>query len=100
MPLIKKTGTIHDSVTGFDFRVDEPLKPLKSIRLKCLECCCGNPKEVAKCHIWDCTLWPLRPGFRKKRTSTMSEEQRKAVAIRFQNARASQKSLQQKQSDE
>ncbi|MFA5238237.1 MAG: hypothetical protein WC476_00835 [Phycisphaerae bacterium] len=37
--------------------------PLRAIRLKCLDCSCGNQKEVAECFIgWDCPLYPYRMG--------------------------------------
>lgn len=35
---------------------------LKAIRLNCLACCCESVKEVANCHIYDCTLHPYRMG--------------------------------------
>jgi hypothetical protein len=38
--------------------------PIKSIRLKCLDCCCGSHKEVELCHIEDCSLHPYRFGKR------------------------------------
>ena len=59
---IKKTGVIHDTLTGYDFREDAPLPRTRAIRQKCLECCCGNAAEVRRCHITDCTLWPYRLG--------------------------------------
>jgi len=62
MPKIKTIGTIHDTLTGYDFEVDTALSPLKAIRFKCLECCCNNAAEVKRCHITDCTLWPFRMG--------------------------------------
>ena len=34
----------------------------KAIRLKCLDCCCGNAAEVRRCHIVDCPLWVYRLG--------------------------------------
>lgn len=34
------------------------LTPIKAIRKKCLECCCGQTKEVRKCVIKTCTLYP------------------------------------------
>lgn len=64
MPVIKKNGVIHDTLTGYDFTRDKPLRPLRAIRQKCLECCCGSPKEVRECQITDCTLWPYRHGKR------------------------------------
>lgn len=40
------------------------LTPIKSIRLKCLDCCCGSPKEVELCPIMDCPLYSYRFGKR------------------------------------
>lgn len=47
--------------------VKDHLPPLKSIREKCLDCCAGSRKEVAICHISDCTLHPYRFGKNPKR---------------------------------
>lgn len=63
---LKKTLPIHPTLTGYDFRVDPPLTPLKAIRAKCLECVCLSPAEVRRCHITDCTLWPWCFGKRPK----------------------------------
>lgn len=49
--------------------------PVKAIRQKCLDCSCGQVKEVELCPIPDCALYPFRFGknpYRKERT----EEQR------------------------
>ena len=35
---------------------------LKIINAKCMECTCGQKKEVDLCHIKDCPLWPYRLG--------------------------------------
>jgi len=51
----------HDTVTGYDFRVDPPLGRAKSIRKKCLECSTTS-NEVRQCTISDCPLWPYRFG--------------------------------------
>lgn len=40
------------------------LTPLKAIRAKCIDCCCGNTKEPARCTITDCSLYPYRKGHR------------------------------------
>ncbi len=32
----------------------------KAIREKCLDCCCGQEKEVRICMIKKCSLWPYR----------------------------------------
>lgn len=34
----------------------------KAIRLKCLDCCAYQPKEVKFCHIESCPLWRYRMG--------------------------------------
>ena len=35
--------------------------PIKSIRLKCLECA-GRPKDVRNCSVEDCSLYIFRMG--------------------------------------
>ena len=59
---LKKTGTIHDTVTGYDFRVDKPLSPRRAIRVCCLDCCAGSSLEVKKCPCYSCGNWPYRLG--------------------------------------
>ena len=58
--------------------------PVKAIRKKCLECCCGQVKEVELCTVTDCALYPFRMGknpYRRKRT--LSDEQKAAMAARL-----------------
>ena len=62
MPKLKATGTIHNTLTGFDFTQDKALSLAKSIRFKCLECQNGSATNVRRCHITDCPLWPRRMG--------------------------------------
>ncbi len=38
------------------------LTPLKAIRVYCLECYCGHPKEVRCCDSHDCSLYKYRFG--------------------------------------
>ena len=38
------------------------LTPLKAIRAKCLDCCCGSSHEVNLCPCVDCKLYPYRFG--------------------------------------
>tara|TARA_B100001079_G_scaffold17287_1_gene13810 strand:- start:5610 stop:5819 length:210 start_codon:yes stop_codon:yes gene_type:complete len=38
--------------------------PIKSIRKKCLDCCCGQIKEVRNCTVINCALYPYRFGHR------------------------------------
>ena len=56
----------------------------KAIRAKCLDCCCGQYKEVKHCPATTCPLYPFRLGkdpFRKARTYT--DEQREAARKRL-----------------
>ena len=48
------------------------MTPMKAIRAKCLDCCCGNVAEVRRCPISDCSLYPYRMGHRPK--SNLSRE--------------------------
>lgn len=34
----------------------------KAIRLKCIDCCCGNMAEVRRCPSEQCPLWRYRMG--------------------------------------
>ena len=61
--------------------------PLKALRARCLDCCCGSATEVRKCVSIDCPSWPFRLGknpFRQKRILT--EEQRRQMADRLRGA--------------
>ena len=40
------------------------LTPMKAMRAKCLDCCCGEVKEVRNCPATECPLWPYRMGKR------------------------------------
>jgi hypothetical protein len=54
--------------------------PLKALRARCLDCCCGIATEVRKCVSVDCPSWPFRMGvnpFRAKRQ--ISEAQLRAL---------------------
>ena len=56
--------------------------PLKAIRARCLDCCCGVSSEVRKCTAVVCPSWPFRLGknpFRKP----MSAEQRQKAGERL-----------------
>ena len=43
------------------------LTPMKAIRAKCLDCCCGQVKAVKECQIETCRLWPYRMGKRPRK---------------------------------
>lgn len=66
--------------------------PLKAIRAKCLDCCCGQASEVKKCQIKQCPLWEYRFG-KSGRTRSMTDEQKQAAAERLKSARLAKKSL-------
>lgn len=58
--------------------------PLKAIRLKCLDCCCGSAHEVKLCTAARCPLYQFREGkdpYRKAREYT--EEQKAALSARL-----------------
>lgn len=38
------------------------MTPMKAIRAKCLDCCCGQVNEVRHCPVNACTLYPFRFG--------------------------------------
>lgn len=62
--------------------------PIKALRARCLDCCCGQQSEVRKCTAVDCPSWPFRMGvnpFREKRQ--LSDEQRQRNAERLRAAR-------------
>ena len=62
--------------------------PLKALRARCLDCCCGVASEVRKCVSVECPSWPFRMGvnpFRQKRV--LSAEQKQAMADRLVKAR-------------
>lgn len=42
------------------------LTPMRAIRKKCLDCCCGSSNEVKLCTAKDCPLWIYRSGHRPK----------------------------------
>ena len=62
--------------------------PVKVIRLKCLDCCCGSSDEVKVCPCEDCPLWPFRFGKNPYRRKTeMTEEQKEAKRQALAKAR-------------
>lgn len=65
----------------------EKIPILKAVRLKCLECCCGQRLVVEQCICTDCSLWPFRLGINPFNERTMSEEQKQAVADRLRKYR-------------
>lgn len=41
---------------------EKRITPMKAIRLKCLDCCCGSSHEVKLCAATNCPLYPYRLG--------------------------------------
>ena len=67
--------------------------PVKAIRAKCIDCCCGSTAEVKECQATKCPLYPFRLGknpYRQRRE--MSEEQKQVLADRLKEARNSRSS--------
>ena len=40
--------------------------PLKAIRAKCIDCCCGQLHDIRECTLMKCPLHPYRMGRRPK----------------------------------
>lgn len=65
----------------------------KAIRLKCLDCCCGQSNEVQMCPCKDCPLWRYRFGYEidengnRVKSKELTEEQKKAAAERLKKVR-------------
>lgn len=67
---------------------EKRISPLKAIRLKCLDYCCGSSNEVKLCPAERCPLHPFREGHNPnipKRVHTA--EQREAVGQRLAKSR-------------
>ena len=70
---------------------EKNMTPVKAIKAKCLDCCCGQREEVRECPAKDCPLWQYRPGKNPNRARNMTDEQRKAAAERLAKARETKK---------
>ncbi len=60
------------------------LTPMKAIRAKCLDCCCGQANEVRLCPCTDCPLYPYR--FGNNPNIRLTEEQRAKRAANLKKA--------------
>ena len=66
----------------------EITNPVKAIRAKCLDCCCGSRSEVELCTCDSCPLYPFRFGKNPYRSvRKLSDEQRMELAGRLAKAR-------------
>jgi len=41
--------------------------PMRAIRAKCLDCCCGSSHEVKMCDVKTCPLYPYKSGHKPKK---------------------------------
>ena len=53
---------------------EKRVTPIKAIRAKCLDCCCGSTDEVKLCPCDDCPLHPFR--FGKNPNVRLTDEER------------------------
>lgn len=67
------------------------MTPIKAIRAKCLDCCCGSQTEVKLCTCTDCSLYPFRLGHNPNIKREYTEEQRRAAAERLAKNKPLQK---------
>lgn len=66
---------------------ERPTNPVKVIRAKCLECCCGQASEVALCVCTDCPLYEWRFGKNPYRVKRELTEAQLAVLERAREAK-------------
>jgi hypothetical protein len=65
------------------------ITPMKAIRLKCLDCSCGQLSEVKECSIKNCALYPFRMGYKldengnRRKGKPLSEEAKKKATDRL-----------------
>lgn len=50
------------------------ITPLRAIRDKCLDCCCGSGKEVRLCNVKKCPLFLYRSGHKPKADRNIVDE--------------------------
>lgn len=60
------------------------MTPIKAIREKCLDCCCGSSHEVKLCTAERCALHPFRlgknPNIKREYTDEQREQMRQRLA--------------------
>ena len=78
----KLPSDVPSEILSQKFRAQNPLKALRE---KCVDCCCGDSSEVRKCVAVDCALWPFRMRtnpFRKRRELSVDEKRIRAERLR------------------
>ena len=58
----RQHGETANKILGGKQMEEKRLTPIKAIRAKCLDCCCGNSNEVKLCTCTGCALYPYREG--------------------------------------
>ena len=56
------------------------LTPIKTIRAKCMDCTCNQPKEIRECRMISCPSWPYRMGQRPSEHDRQVYEQQEVAA--------------------
>jgi len=59
---------------------------LRRIRLKCLDCCCNQVKEISLCPVTGCSLHDLRSG-KDPAKRILSPERKEALVHQLKKAR-------------
>ena len=65
---------------------ENKISPIKAIRAKCLDCCCGQTNEVLLCTCTDCPLYVFRFGknpFTKSPPYTQIQPNHRPVGLYF-----------------
>lgn len=62
----KATQSGKQTVAKKGENMEERITRGKAIRLKCLDCCCGQSAEVRRCASVKCPLWRYRMGAENK----------------------------------
>lgn len=60
--------------------------PIKAIRAKCIDCCCGQIQEVQRCPAEDCPLYEYRLGKRPKNIEIANDfntEEKESVILQM-----------------
>ena len=65
---------------------------LRTIRLHCLDCCCGSYEEVKECGCPTCNLFPLRFGKDPTERELSPEEKARRAEVLMANRKKSQES--------
>lgn len=64
---------------------EKRLTPMRAIRAKCMDCCCGQEREIRFCPMEDCPLWIFRfgknPNIRREATEKQREKARQNAIL-------------------